>query len=89
MLKIRELGLNGLSKKEGVWQFDDVQLFLTTKAYVSDEAIDIDSSDTQWLDKTSKEEGKRFIDGYLNLVNYGSESAKKKKDATDDLDPGF
>lgn len=82
-IKMQELDVPGVTVKNGKWEFANTHLFLTTKAYVNDEALDIDNDDTMWLDKVSAEENKRVGDIYENLVAFGTESAGKNKDRTD------
>jgi hypothetical protein len=65
------------------WKFNNTQVFLSINGYVSDEVINIDDSDKQFLSHMSKSERKQLLDTYENFVNYGQASKDSDKEHPD------
>ena len=87
--KMHELGLRLVyNQQTGTWDFpkEDMQLFLITSGYTSDQVID--TEDSKWMDEVSRDEGSRILKLYTKLVNFGKGDPSKSAVATDDVKLG-
>lgn len=83
-LKLEDLDLNvKYDPNTRGWKFNNTQVFLSINGYVSDEVINIDDSDKQFLSHMSKSERKQLLDTYENFVNYGQASKDSDKEHPD------
>ena len=83
-LKLEDLDLNvKYDPNTKGWKFNNTQVFLSINGYVSDEVINIDDSDKQFLSHMSKSERSQLLDTYENYVNYGQASKDSDKEHPD------
>lgn len=83
-LKLEDLDLNvKYDPNTRGWKFNNTQVFLSINGYVSDEVINIDDSDKQFLSHMSKSERKQLLDAYENYVNYGQAAKDSDKEHPD------
>lgn len=79
-LKLEDLDLNvKYDPNTKGWKFNNTHVFLSINGYVSDEVVNIDDSDKQFLSHMSKSERKQLLDAYENFVNYGQASKDSDK----------
>ena len=80
-MKLKELDVNvKYDSKENGWKFVNTRVFLTLNGYVSDEVINIDDSDKQFLSHMNKATRKNLLPIYENYVNYGQATKDKDKE---------
>lgn len=85
-LKLEELGLNvKYDPNTNGWKFNNTQVFLSINGYVSDEVINIEDSDKQFLSHMSRAERKQLLDTYENYVNYGQAAKDSDKAHPDSI----
>ena len=80
-MKLKELDVNvKYDSKENGWKFVNTRVFLTLNGYVSDEVINIEDSDKQFLSHMDKATRKNLLPIYENYVNYGQAAKDKDKE---------